>query len=558
MIADTIIDMNGNQVKTLVLENLAAVPTAKLTAGRVYFDTAAQAVKVYDGTSFVTLQDLEGLGTAAYLNGGTAAGNVPVLDAGGKLVSAVIPQIAISVYLGSVTAKADLVTFSAGEQGDWANVETGTESADNGSYLLNGVYSDLTAWIKLASAGAVYSVNGKTGTVVLSYTDVGAIPVNAMTAGTYTKVTVNQYGVVTASAALTADDLPALPESKVTGLVADLASKVDENTPITAGTYPKITYDAKGLVTAGAALVKTDIPNIDEAQVTGLTADLNDRALQTDLTAHLNDVANPHAVTKAQVGLGNADNTADLNKPVSTAVQAALDGKVDENAAITANTSAYNFPSYDTKGLITGKVAQSYNQWVVLNGTTFHIMSLSAVNWGAFFAPVVAGTAGQLLASAGSGAPAWQTLDTAPTASSTKAVTSGGIKTALDDKAATADLGTAAYLDTGHIAATVPQLQAEVLDGQALVYSSASGGFVGSAQAAGLAVESYTVTGDGSAVSFTHTFTFAAKPYGLFIFDANGKQVDTHSEITATAAVLTFNTAPASGTAYQVNLIGAS
>ena len=31
--------------------------------------------------------------------------------------------------------------------------------------------------------------------------------------------------------------------------------------------------------------------------------------------------------TKASVGLGNADNTSDLNKPVSTATQAALDGK---------------------------------------------------------------------------------------------------------------------------------------------------------------------------------------------------------------------------------------
>jgi hypothetical protein len=36
---------------------------------------------------------------------------------------------------------------------------------------------------------------------------------------------------------------------------------------------------------------------------------------------------NPHATTKAQVGLGNVDNTSDLNKPISIATQAALDGK---------------------------------------------------------------------------------------------------------------------------------------------------------------------------------------------------------------------------------------
>lgn len=45
---------------------------------------------------------------------------------------------------------------------------------------------------------------------------------------------------------------------------------------------------------------------------------------QTALTNHKNDKNNPHAVTKAQVGLGNCDNTSDANKPISTATQNAL------------------------------------------------------------------------------------------------------------------------------------------------------------------------------------------------------------------------------------------
>ena len=48
-----------------------------------------------------------------------------------------------------------------------------------------------------------------------------------------------------------------------------------------------------------------------------------------DLIAHLANKSNPHQVTKAQVGLGNVDNTADLNKPISTATQTALDGKAN-------------------------------------------------------------------------------------------------------------------------------------------------------------------------------------------------------------------------------------
>jgi hypothetical protein len=39
-----------------------------------------------------------------------------------------------------------------------------------------------------------------------------------------------------------------------------LNAKVDENAPITAGTAPKITFDAKGLVTSGDSLDETDLP----------------------------------------------------------------------------------------------------------------------------------------------------------------------------------------------------------------------------------------------------------------------------------------------------------
>lgn len=44
----------------------------------------------------------------------------------------------------------------------------------------------------------------------------------------------------------------------------------------------------------------------------------------TDFINHLANKSNPHSVTKAQVGLGNADNTSDVNKPVSTAQATAI------------------------------------------------------------------------------------------------------------------------------------------------------------------------------------------------------------------------------------------
>jgi len=50
---------------------------------------------------------------------------------------------------------------------------------------------------------------------------------------------------------------------------------------------------------------------------------------QAKVDAHANLTNNPHAVTKAQVGLGNVDNTSDLDKPISTATQTALDLKAN-------------------------------------------------------------------------------------------------------------------------------------------------------------------------------------------------------------------------------------
>lgn len=44
--------------------------------------------------------------------------------------------------------------------------------------------------------------------------------------------------------------------------------------------------------------------------------------------SHIADTDNPHEVTPILLGLGNVDNTSDVNKPISTATQTALDNKV--------------------------------------------------------------------------------------------------------------------------------------------------------------------------------------------------------------------------------------
>ena len=70
------------------------------------------------------------------------------------------------------------------------------------------------------------------------------------------------------------------------------------------------------------------MPNIDQVQLPdGSQYNLKDNISSYVTAGYVDDAID--ALTKADVGLGNVDNTSDLNKPVSTAQQTALNGKTD-------------------------------------------------------------------------------------------------------------------------------------------------------------------------------------------------------------------------------------
>lgn len=82
-----------------------------------------------------------------------------------------------------------------------------------------------------------------------------------------------------------------------------------------------------------------------------INADIDSKFVNegTRLTSHISDIANPHSVTKSQVGLGNADNTSDINKPVSTAQGTAITNALNDSKSYT-----------DTKATDTLTSANSY------------------------------------------------------------------------------------------------------------------------------------------------------------------------------------------------------
>ena len=92
--------------------------------------------------------------------------------------------------------------------------------------------------------------------------------------------------------------------------------------------YPQELVALQGqLADVAEQLSPTNQPIVDTGNY--FSADNTNAALQ-ELGAHKASTSNPHGVTKAQVGLGSVDNTSDVNKPVSTATQTALNLKANK------------------------------------------------------------------------------------------------------------------------------------------------------------------------------------------------------------------------------------
>ena len=76
--------------------------------------------------------------------------------------------------------------------------------------------------------------------------------------------------------------------------------------------------------------VKTDVSEV-ETDLSNYKTKVSDQFTEvyTTINDHATNTNNPHGVTKEQLGLANVDDTSDLEKPISHAVQAALDEKAD-------------------------------------------------------------------------------------------------------------------------------------------------------------------------------------------------------------------------------------
>lgn len=162
---------------------------------------------------------------------------------------------------------------------------------------------------------------------------------------------------------------------------------VAPNASITGATKTKITYDSKGLVTTGADATTADIgDSLDKRYVTDAnlavinntsganTGDETTSSIQTKRplkTIEGQSLEGPGNIdlTKNDVGLGNVDNTSDLNKPISTATQTALDLKANTSAALLRASNLSDVANQQTALNNITNVATATNEYVLTKDT---------------------------------------------------------------------------------------------------------------------------------------------------------------------------------------------
>ena len=250
-----------------------------------------------------------------------------------------------------------------------------TVNAGGAYYIYDGA-----AWVKTAESESMdvilnwsaiqnkpTTLNGYGITDAVKNTDV----VTTATAGKILKL--NSNAKLPADVAGNADTASKLKSAVLIGVTGDDVDNASvsfdgskdvnvnvvlSNTGVTAGTYTKVTVDAKGRVKAGANLTANDIPNLDWSKITtgkpttvagyGITDAL--KKTGDTMTGALTLAADPtqamHAATKAYV-----DN-----------VVQGLDVKASVRVATTANVNLTNVASIDGVTLAEGNRVLVKNQ----------------------------------------------------------------------------------------------------------------------------------------------------------------------------------------------------
>jgi hypothetical protein len=318
-------------------------------------DTWALDTNTYLTTLTDTLATVTGRGastsTAVTLSGGATIGSSGLIVNGSTSGTTTI--VASAAASGTLTLPASTGTLALTSQ---------LPTVNNGTFTLNIGTAAATGNAVTISAGTGYSANSATNTTysvsvgpaltalatLMTTAGAGFIRRGA-TADTYT-IDTNTYLTGNQSISISGD---------ATGTGTTAITLTLANSGVTAGTYAKVTVDAKGRVTAGTTLSATDIPTLTAAKISDFDTQVR--------TSRLDQMAVP----TASVAL-NSQRITGLSDPVFAqdaatknyvdSVAQGLEVKQSVRVATTANITLSGTQTIDGVSVIAGDRVLVKNQ----------------------------------------------------------------------------------------------------------------------------------------------------------------------------------------------------
>lgn len=261
------------------------------------------------------------------------ANGVASLNALGKVPSSQLPPVTLN-STSVVPSEFDMLALTGVTVG---SIAIRTDISKN--FVLSDINSsNIFNWIELLTPAApVQSVNGLSGSINLTKTDIGLNNVdnttdilkpvsNATQSALNTKLDANKVGVANGTASLNAlgkiptDQIPAISFSsvKVLNSQADML--------------------ALSAAVVGSVVIRTDVDKnyVLSAADPSVLANWIQLLTPAPPVQTVNGYSGNVNIAKSDVGLSNVDNTSDANKPISTATQTAINLKANTADMTTA------------------------------------------------------------------------------------------------------------------------------------------------------------------------------------------------------------------------------